>query len=104
MRSRLLKPSDHAIQSPKVVKHDIISPSKDLTSPSTNESEYGPSKGWCAQWRQLSYNIKLILIYTLIWGASISIWKRQLLAANIFKIADASTEILKDGLHLTDAG
>eukprot|EP01084_Bolivina_argentea_P043657 80411_1 len=56
--------------------------------------EFAPSKGWCAQWKSLSSNIKLILMYTLLWGASISIWNRQLLATYIFEVTGDSTEIL----------
>ena len=58
------------------------------------DKQYGPSMGWCAQWRSLSYNIKLILIYTLLWGGSTSIWSRQVLATYIFQVTGDSTEIL----------
>ena len=59
-----------------------------------DDKQYEPSLGWCAQWRSLSYNIKLILIYTWLWGSATSIWSRQLLATYIFQITGGSTEIL----------
>ena len=77
-------------------------PAQSVVSGSLSDSDHSDadsfakdsSVGWCSQWRSLSYNIRAILLFNLLWGASTSIWNFQLLAAYIFKVSGGSTETL----------